>query len=124
MQSSLKLAILQIVAQIPANKVMYFGQIADLVSTTARIVGFVLTGLSEEEMQKLPWYRVIAKSGYISSLKLGAKGILQKELLIKENYEIENDKVKMDKHLWLFAGINRLEDKVETYEEFIQQLKR
>lgn len=124
MQSSLKLAILQIVAQIPANKVMYFGQIADLVSTTARIVGFVLTGLSEEEMQKLPWYRVIAKSGYISSLKLGAKGILQKELLIKENYEIENDKVKMDKHLWLFAGINRLEDKVETYEEFIEQLKR
>lgn len=124
MQSSLKLAVLQIVAQIPANKVMYFGQIADLVSTTARIVGFVLTGLSEEEMQKVPWYRVIAKSGYISSLKLGAKGILQKELLIKENYEIENDKVKMDKHLWLFAGINRLEDKVETYEEFIEQLKR
>lgn len=124
MQSSLKLGILQIVAQIPANKVMYFGQIADLVSTTARIVGFVLTGLTEEEMQKVPWYRVIAKSGYISSLKLGAKGILQKELLIKENYEIENDKVKMDKHLWLFAGINRLEDKVETYEEFIEQLKR
>ena len=124
MQSSLKLAILKIVSQIPSEKVMYFGQIADLASTTARIVGFILTGLTEEEMQAIPWYRVIAKSGYISSLKLGAKGLLQKELLIKENYEIENDKVNMDKHLWLFAGINRLEEKIETYQEFIEKLKR
>ena len=124
MESSLKLTVLKIVSQIPAGKVMYFGQIADLASTTARIVGFILTGLTEAEMQAIPWYRVIAKSGYISSLKLGTKGLLQKELLIKENYEIENDKVNMDKHLWLFAGIHRLENKIETYEEFIEKLKR
>ena len=115
MESSLKLTIFKIVSQIPAAKVMYFGQIADLASTAARMVGFILTGLTEAEMKAIPWYRVIAKSGHISSLKLGTKGLLQKELLIKENYEIENDKVNMDKHLWLFAGIHRLENKIEIH---------
>lgn len=125
MKSKLKEAILNIVSQIPANKVMYYGQIADLVGTEARAIGFILTGLSESEMQKVPWYRVVAKDGYISSFKLGEKGFVQKQLLEQENYEIdEKNKVNMNTHLWLFAGINRLEDKVEPYETFIEGLKR
>ncbi len=122
--SELKRAILNIVSQIPEGKVMYYGQVADMVGTQPRIVGFVMNGLTETEMNAVPWYRVIAKDGYISSLKLGAKGELHKRILQKEGYKIVDDYVDMNEHLWLFAGINRMEDKVEDYETFIEGLKR
>ncbi len=125
MKTELKEAVLHIVSQIPQGKVMFYGQIADMVGSEARTIGFILTGLSEPEMQTVPWYRVVAKDGYISSFKLGEKGIFQRQLLEQENYEIDpKNKVNMNIHLWLFAGIQRLEDKVEPYETFIEGLKR
>ncbi|MDX1920736.1 MAG: MGMT family protein [Candidatus Caenarcaniphilales bacterium] len=121
---ALKGAVLKVVSQIPEDKVMYFGQIADMVGSHARLVGFILTGMNEEEMKTYPWYRVVAKDGYISSLKLGVKGLLQKNLLEREGYKLLGDKVDMNEHLWLLAGINHLEDKVSDYEGFIEGLKR
>jgi methylated-DNA-protein-cysteine methyltransferase-like protein len=112
------------VSQIPEGKVMYFGQIADMVGTTARVTGFVMTGMNEVEMQQLPWYRVVAKDGFISSIKLGAKGILQKQLLEKEGYKIAENTVDMNEHLWILAGINHSEDLAEDYATFIEGLKR
>lgn len=122
--SVLKLSIMQVVSQIPHGKVMYFGQIADMVDSHARVVGYILTGMNEHEMKFVPWYRVVAKDGYISSLKLGVKGHVQKNILQKEGYKLKGDKVDMNEHLWLFAGINHLEDKVDDYEGFIEGLKR
>jgi len=123
-KSYLKQAILSVVKSIPENKVMYYGQIADLVGTSPRIVGFIMNGLSKEEMELVPWQRVVAKDGYISSLKLGPKGNLHKKLLKKEGYIIDGDKVDMNEHLWLLAGINHLEHRVEEYADFIESLKR
>jgi methylated-DNA-protein-cysteine methyltransferase-like protein len=122
--SELKKAIFSIVSQIPEGKVMYFGQIADMVGTTARVTGFVMTGMNEVEMQQLPWYRVVAKDGFISSIKLGAKGILQKQLLEKEGYKIAENTVDMNEHLWILAGINHSEDLAEDYATFIEGFKR
>jgi methylated-DNA-protein-cysteine methyltransferase-like protein len=122
--SMLKMAVLRVVSTIPEGKVMYYGQIADMTGTTPRIVGFIMNGLTKEEMSLVPWYRVVAKDGFISSIKLGAKGDQQKRILKKEKYKLLEDKVDMNEHLWLFAGINRLEDKVEDYAAFIEGLKR
>jgi methylated-DNA-protein-cysteine methyltransferase-like protein len=117
-------SILQIVKSIPTGKVMYYGQLADMVGTEARLVGFIMSGLTPKEMDEVPWYRVVAKDGYISSLKLGVKGQLHKALLEKENYKITEDKVNMNEHLWLFAAIDRLEDQVEQQSVFVEYLKR
>lgn len=122
--SLLKKAVFKVVSQIPDGKVMYFGQISDMVGSHARLVGFVLTGMNEEEMKKYPWYRVVAKDGYISSLKLGAKGFLQKSLLEREGYNLNGDKVDMNEHLWLLAGINHSEELADDYSAFIEGLKR
>jgi methylated-DNA-protein-cysteine methyltransferase related protein len=97
---TLKEKILGLVGKIPANKVTYFGYIADVVGSDARTVGWVLSGLNGDEMAQAPWYRVVAKSGFISSLKLGAKGLRQKQILEEEGYILINDSVDMGKHLW------------------------
>jgi methylated-DNA-protein-cysteine methyltransferase related protein len=85
---------------IPPNKVVYFGQIADRVGVSAQIVGFMLSGMSVEESKNIPWYRVVSKNGYISALKLGYKGEVQREILLREGYEVVDNCVNMQKHLW------------------------
>ena len=115
---SIKTQIIAIVNQIPVGKVMYFGQIGKLilnknqensfnnnfVGVSGQVVGFVLSGMRQEEWSLLPWHRVVAKDGYISSLKLGAKGLIQKQLLLDESVGITQDHVNMSRHL--FEGGN------------------
>jgi methylated-DNA-protein-cysteine methyltransferase related protein len=100
MEKTLKEKILDLVGKIPANKVTYFGFIAGVVGSDARTVGWVLSGLIDEEMTKAPWYRVVNKAGFISSLKLGTKGLRQKQILQEEGYTLVGDSVEMGKHLW------------------------
>ena len=106
---AIKAQIIEIVNKIPKGKVMYFGQVGKLivnqgqdnfVGVSGQVVGFVLSGMPQEEWKLLPWQRVVAKDGFISSLKLGAKGLIQKQLLIDEGIEIIQDHVDMEKHLF------------------------
>lgn len=111
---SIKTQIIAIVNKIPAGKVMYFGQIGKLIANknheesfansfvgvSGQVVGFVLSGMRQEEWKLLPWHRVVAKDGYISSLKLGAKGLIQKQLLLGEGVDIIEDHIDMTKHLF------------------------
>jgi methylated-DNA-protein-cysteine methyltransferase related protein len=111
---SIKAQIIEIVNKIPAGKVMYFGQIGKLIvnknqeqslvdgftGVTGQVVGFVLSGMPQAEWSLLPWHRVVAKDGYISSLKLGAKGLIQKQLLLDEGVSIFEDHVDMARHLF------------------------
>ena len=96
--SDLKHKIVHLVAQIPILKVMYFGQIAKLIDGNPRTVGWIMSGLSLEECDSIPWYRVVAKNGHISALKLGYKGQVQKDILIKQNYTLNGDFVDMETH--------------------------
>jgi alkylated DNA nucleotide flippase Atl1 len=124
---SIKAQIIEIVNKIPIGKVMYFGQIGklvvnqnqsfhlqpnqktatnidkntkDFVGVSGQVVGFMLSGMPQDQWNLLPWHRVVAKDGYISSLKLGAKGLIQKQLLLSENVSIVDDKVDMAIHLF------------------------
>jgi alkylated DNA nucleotide flippase Atl1 len=111
---AVKAQIIEIVNQIPKGKVMYFGQIGKLVNNqhqdnqlvdtfvgvSGQVVGFVLSGMPQQEWRLLPWHRVVAKDGYISSLKLGAKGLIQKQLLLGEGVTIVEDHIDMATHLF------------------------
>ena len=94
----LKTAILELVAKIPPKKIVYFGQIAKYLNSNPRTVGWILSGLTQEECEAVPWYRVVAKNGYISSLKLGFKGQVQREKLTKDGYNLNGDFVDMVEH--------------------------
>jgi alkylated DNA nucleotide flippase Atl1 len=97
--SKIKSQIVKIVNNIPEGKVMNFGMIGEIIGISGQVVGFMLSGMPQSEWGALPWHRVVAKDGYISSLKLGAKGLLQKQLLLNESVEIIEDHVNMSKHL-------------------------
>jgi methylated-DNA-protein-cysteine methyltransferase related protein len=97
--TNLKSQIIEIVNLIPVGKVMNFGMIGDMIGVSGQVVGFMLSGMPQSEWGALPWHRVVAKNGYISSLKLGTKGLLQKQLLINEGVEIIDDHVNMSVHL-------------------------
>lgn len=99
-EKTLKEKILDLVNKIPVGKVTYFGYIASVVGSDARTVGWVLSGLNDIEMAQVPWYRVVAKTGFISALKLGPKGLRQKQILQEEVYVLVGDTVDMGKHLW------------------------
>lgn len=98
-KNSTKSQLFTLVKAIPKGKVAYFGQLAKVLGTTAKVVGWLLSGMKIEEWDQIPWYRVVAKSGYISSLKLGQKGEIQKQMLISEGYNLNSDRVDMSKYL-------------------------
>lgn len=85
-----KQLILNTVTLIPYGKVTNYGLIGILVGTAPRIVGNILTGLNSAESSKYPWHRVVNRDGFISSSKLGERGILQQELLKKEGVEVRD----------------------------------
>lgn len=100
MNSENKTKVFEIVKKIPQGKVAYYGQVAGLVGIPPLVVGWILSGMNVSEYDLIPWQRVVAKNGYISTLKLGEKGLLQQQLLISEGYDLINgDTVNMQKHL-------------------------
>ncbi len=88
-----KAKVLNIVKDIEEGQVMTYGDVGNMTGINPRLVGWILSGLTEEEQQTYPWQRVVAKGGLISSLKLGARGLLQVELLKKEGFKIEDGRI-------------------------------
>jgi alkylated DNA nucleotide flippase Atl1 len=63
-----KKEILEIVRKIPQNKVIYFGQIGQLTGIHPRVVGWIMSGMTPEECEDLPWWRVVAKQVLLLAL--------------------------------------------------------
>ena len=87
------------VNQIPEGRVMTYGQIASLVGFPgyARHVGHILFRLSEDS--SIPWQRVVASSGKISTFKVGL-GELQQALLEREGIEFKSGRMRLSVYLW------------------------
>jgi methylated-DNA-protein-cysteine methyltransferase-like protein len=79
---------LAVVAAIPEGRVTTYGIIGQYLHVTARQVAFVLARLTDEESEGLPWFRVVAAKGIVSSTKLGAVGRKQIERLSAEGISI------------------------------------
>jgi methylated-DNA-protein-cysteine methyltransferase-like protein len=62
------------VGAVPEGRVTTYGTIGRHLKVTARQVAFVLARLTVEESKRLPWFRVVAANGVVSTTKLGAVG--------------------------------------------------
>lgn len=89
-ESQYRERVFEIVRQIPAGRVMTYGQIAALLGEeyTPRTVGFVMHAASAEN---IPWHRVINSQGGCSTAKITLPSDLQQRLLEQENVKF-NDK--------------------------------
>jgi methylated-DNA-protein-cysteine methyltransferase related protein len=83
-----KQRVLKVLAAIPEGRVTTYGTIARHLHVTARRVAFVLARLTDEESEGLPWFRVVAAQGVVSSTKLGSVGRKQIERLRAEGVSV------------------------------------
>ena len=98
----LKSRVVAVVAAIPEGRVTTYGLIAKRLGATPRQVAFVLARFTPEESATLPWFRVVAAGGVISTMKLGATGRRQVELLREEGVAItaRNTVADFDSVVW------------------------
>ena len=91
-----KAPVLEQVSRIPSGCVVTYGDIAKHIGVTARTVGWVMASLSEEEMTRYPWHRVVGAGGTIPALKYGFRGQVQINLLKNEGLEF-TDTLRINK---------------------------
>jgi methylated-DNA-protein-cysteine methyltransferase-like protein len=84
----LKSRVLAVVAGIPEGRVTTYGAIGQHLHITARQVAFILARLTVDESARLPWFRVVAAKGVVSSTKRGAVGRKQIERLRAEGVAV------------------------------------
>jgi len=87
-------------AQVPAGKVVSYGQLAELagLGRAARWVGRSLSQLPQGTT--LPWHRVIAASGRLSLPEGSVSGAEQRARLRAEGVFVVNDRVDIRRHGW------------------------
>jgi methylated-DNA-protein-cysteine methyltransferase-like protein len=101
-----KSRVLAVVADIPEGRVTTYGTIARHLRVTARQVAFILARFTPEESARLPWFRVVAAKGVISTTKLGSVGRRQIERLRAEGVAVTLRNKVVDFHAiaWSPAG--------------------
>ena len=98
-----------VVRQIPSGEVATYGQIAKLVGTTARQVGYAMAALPQEN--DVPWQRVINSKGEIS-LRISNDGHNYQRILLEEEgieFDIKG-KVDLNRYGWEREVIPETED--------------
>jgi methylated-DNA-protein-cysteine methyltransferase-like protein len=87
-------------AQVPAGKVVSYGQLAELagLGRAARWVGRTLSQLPPDS--KLPWHRVLGAGGRISLPVGSASGDEQRARLRMEGVSVQNNRVDIQRHGW------------------------
>ena len=80
--------VVAIVAAIPEGRVTTYGLIARQLHVNPRQVARVLATLTPEESAALPWFRVVAANGVISSTKAGTVGRRQIKRLRAEGVAV------------------------------------
>lgn len=105
----IKADVIEITSKIPLGWVTTYSAIGEHLNVMARHVAYILTTLSIEEKLELPWYRVVADRGIISSGKLTARHHAQIEHLQQEAIEI-TDRNYIDNFDSLFRSPQQLVD--------------
>ena len=99
-QAERREALYLVLAQVPAGRVVSYGQLAELagLGRAARWVGRTLSQLPTDTT--LPWHRVIAAGGRLSLATGTASGNEQRARLKAEGIFIHNDKVDIRRYGW------------------------
>ncbi|MCK5330086.1 MAG: MGMT family protein [Candidatus Marinimicrobia bacterium] len=97
-QPGLNECIYNLVRKIPEGKVATYGQIAALVGTSPRQVGYAMAALPDPDV---PWHRVINSQGKVSPRRSGDGGNIQRALLEAEGVEFnQSGRVNLKQVLW------------------------
>ena len=90
-----------LVQRIPRGRVATYGQLAALLGAPrgARAVGWALRALPGDLDGQVPWHRVVAAGGRISS-RPGPGAELQRRLLGREGVRFERGAVVLGRHAW------------------------
>ena len=90
----------EVIRKIPRGKVATYGQIAAYAGSPRAVRQVVWILNSSSRKDKLPWHRVINRSGKIS-LKPNQGYEIQKGLLRKEGIKFDkNDVIDFERYLW------------------------
>ena len=88
-----------IISLIPSGKVATYGQIAEIVGCTARMVGYAASAIPQNS--DIPWQRVINYKGGISQRSSGSGGLLQQNLLEAEGIEFDqHGRTDLEHYRW------------------------
>lgn len=93
--------VIALIKQVPSGKVATYGQIAKLAGKPqgSRGVSWILH--SSSKAHKLPWQRILNSKGKISFPVGSAEFKKQKQLLVKEGIEFnDNHEIDLKKFLW------------------------
>ncbi len=100
----------KIVCEIPAGRVMTYGQIAEILGEgyTPRTIGYAMHAADTE---KVPWQRVINSKGACSTGKMTLPVNLQQKMLEDEGIEF-NEKGRCDLNIyrWFPVGFEEKKD--------------
>jgi methylated-DNA-protein-cysteine methyltransferase related protein len=93
--------IIACVSQIPEGKITSYGHVGALCGANPRVVGFVLSGLNDDQRKTCPWQRVVNRNAFISASKLGSLGDVQQAMLEQEGIEVkEYQIINPEKYWW------------------------
>jgi len=102
----------RIVCLIPRAKVATYGQVARLLQRprAARMVGWALHGLSDEQAMEVPWQRVVGAGGRLTTYGRTDWSDLQRQLLRAEGVEFdERGHIDMTRFGWVRPDWSELE---------------
>ena len=93
-------ALYVVLDQVPAGKVVSYGQLAEMagLGRAARWVGRTLGQLPSDT--RLPWHRVLGASGRLSLAPGTPSGDEQRARLRAEGVNVANNRVDMSRHGW------------------------
>jgi len=92
-----------IVRQIPAGRVMTYGQLGRQVDCTARTVGFAMAALGGSS--DVPWQRVINSQGKVSVRQDGEGNLLQRQLLELEGVAFDpGGRIDLERYRWCWGA--------------------
>ena len=80
--------VIRLVGLVPEGKFTTYGSIAVHMNVMARHVAFVMSRLTEEESERLPWHRVVGADARISPKMDGELARVQRERLEKEGMKV------------------------------------
>jgi methylated-DNA-protein-cysteine methyltransferase related protein len=87
----IKSQVLTMTSHIPAGRVSTYRSLGEHIDVMPRHIAYILTMLSMEEKENIPWYRVVSDSGAISAPKT-SKALEQIEKLAAEGIQIDRAK--------------------------------